>query len=211
MQGTRERMLEYLVANREARAEEMAAHAGITKAAVRRHLDNLRADGLVEIRVVRQAIGRPYYVYFPTEKATRTVPPAYAGLLERMLEGVGTRPEIGDVVVASVAEALAARHRGEVDAASAVGEAVERVTMVLRGEGILEAWRSEDDGFHLVNTSCPYHRAAIISSLPCESDRRAIELLLGQDVEQLNRIVDGAPCCEYLVRDPAQPQIIEVR
>ena len=130
-----------------------------------------------------------------------------------MLHGVGTRPEIGDVVMASVAEALAARHRGEVESASvsAVAETVERVTAVLRGEGILEAWRTEDDGFHLVNTSCPYHQAAAISSLPCESDRRAIELLLGQDVEQLNRIVDGASCCEYLVRDPAQRQIIEVR
>ena len=74
MQGTRERVLEYLVAHREARAEELATQAGITKAAVRRHLDNLRADGMVEFRVVRQAMGRPYYVYFATEKATRTGP-----------------------------------------------------------------------------------------------------------------------------------------
>ena len=31
----------------------------VTAAAIRRHLDNLRADGLVDVRSVRQATGRP--------------------------------------------------------------------------------------------------------------------------------------------------------
>jgi predicted ArsR family transcriptional regulator len=84
------------------------------------------------------------------------------------------------------------------------------VTESLRAEGILDEWHNEEDGIHLVNGRCPYHKAAEISKLPCESDRKAIELLLGHDVEQLNRIVDGASCCEYLVRAPARPQIIEI-
>jgi hypothetical protein len=34
----------------------------------------------------------------------------------------------------------------------------------------------------------------------------AIQLLLGENVEQLNRIVDGSPICEYLVRAERGPQ-----
>lgn len=211
MQSTRDRILEYVVTHREARAEELAEHFGITVAAIRRHLDNLRADGFIGARAVKQATGRPYYAYFATEKATQTVPPAYADLLERMLKGLGERDDVIAVVMSSVAEALASRHREDIPATAAVEEVVAHVTEALRQEGILEEWRAEADGFHLVNTQCPYHKAAELSRLPCESDRQAIELLLGQDVEQLNRIVDGASCCEYLVRGTPGRQIIEVQ
>ncbi|GAB4324984.1 MAG: transcriptional regulator [Dehalococcoidia bacterium] len=200
MQGTRERVLHLVIARRGARVEELAGELDITPAAVRRHLDNLRADGLVDARAVKQATGRPYYVYYPTEKATGDIPAPYADLLERMLRSLGQRGVDQDVV-RSVAESLASRHRAEVsDAESASPEVrVRVVTESLRAEGILDSWRAEEDGFHLVNGVCPYLRAAEISRLPCESDRKAIEMLLGASVEQLERIVDGAPCCEYLV------------
>jgi predicted ArsR family transcriptional regulator len=211
VQGTRERILEYICEHRGARAEELAEQFGVTAAGVRRHLDNLRADGLVDARAVKQATGRPYHAYFPTDKATQTMPPAYADLLARMLRSLGEQDEVISTVMASVAESLASRHRSDIPDSAAIEEVIAQVTASLKTEGILEAWRSEADGFHLVNSSCPYHKAAEISTLPCESDRKAIELLLGLDVEQLNRIVDGAPLCEYLVRGGSgQPQIIEL-
>lgn len=196
---------------REARVEDLAAELSITTAAVRRHLDNLRADGLVDVKAVKQATGRPYHVFFATEKATQTMPPAYADLLERMLNSLGEREDVIAAVMTSVAESLASKHRSEVSGLTEE-ELVAKVTASLRAEGILDEWRTEADGIHLTNGRCPYHKAAEISKLPCESDKRAIELLLGHDVEQLNRIVDGASCCEYLVRvQPNQPQIIELR
>lgn len=210
MQGTREHILKLVVERREARVEDLASELGITTAAVRRHLDNLRADGMVDLRAVKQATGRPYHAYFATERATQSISPAYAGLLERMLMGLGEREDVISAVMTSVAEALASKHRHEVIGLSEE-ELVAAVTASLRSDGILDEWRSEADGIHLVNGRCPYHRAAEMSRLPCESDRRAIELLLGHDVEQLNRIVDGANCCEYLVRAQPGPQIIEVR
>lgn len=210
MHSTRDRILDWVIERRDVRVEDVAAAFGVTTAAVRRHLDKLRADGLVDAKPVRQATGRPYYVYFATEKATETMPPAYADLLERMLRSLGERDDVTAKVMTSVAESLASKHRHEVSGLTAE-ELAARVTESLRTEGILEEWRSEADGIHLVNGRCPYHRAAEISKLPCESDRKAIELLLGHDVEQLNRIVDGAPCCEYLVRAERGPQIIEIR
>ena len=210
MHGTRERVLAFVVERHAVRVEELAAELGITAAAVRRHLDNLRADGFVDVRAVKQATGRPYYEYHPTEAATGTVPAHYADLMERMLRSVAAKEE----VMASVAEALAERHRADlhVSPGTAAEERVEQVTESLKGEGILRDWHSEADGFHLVNDSCPYLRAAEISKLPCESDRKAIELLLGLDVEQLNRIVDGSPICEYLVRhESANQDLIEVQ
>jgi predicted ArsR family transcriptional regulator len=88
---------------------------------------------------------------------------------------------------------------------------VVQVTESLRREGILDRWHNESDGYHLFNGICPYRKAAEISKLPCESDRKTIELLLGQEVDQLNRIVDGASVCEYIVRAATIPsESIEV-
>ncbi len=201
--------MQYVVDRRDARVEDLASEFGITAAAVRRHLENLRGDGLVDLKAVKQPTGRPYHVYFATDKATQAMPPAYADLMERMLRSLGEQEDVSTAVMMSVAESLASRHRPEVSGLSAE-ELVAKVTESLRAEGILDEWHNEEDGIHLVNGRCPYHKAAEISKLPCESDRKAIELLLGRDVEQLNRIVDGAQCCEYLVRAPARPQIIEI-
>ena len=214
MHGTRERVLEFVLERRGARVEDLAEVLDITPAAVRRHLDNLRSDGLVESRTVKQATGRPYYAYYPTEAAIGVVPAPYADLMERMLRSVSAQASVGSAVMTSVAEALVNRHRDEVHAEDGVGpeERVQQVTASLKGEGILREWHAEADGLHLTNDSCPYRHAAEISTLPCESDRKAIELLLGLDVEQLNRIVDGSPMCEYLVRHVAtNNDLIEVQ
>lgn len=200
MQGTRERILALLLERRESRVEDLADVLGITPVAVRRHLDHLRADGLVDVRAVRQATGRPYHAFFPTERAAGALPAAYASLLERMLRSLGEHDEVIATVMDSIAESLATKHRDEVLDMPDPEQRVAQVTASLRSEGILDGWHPEADGFHLVNGTCPYRHAAEISRLPCESDRKAIELLLGLDVEQLNRIVDGSPICEYLVR-----------
>ncbi len=205
MQGTRDRVLELIVQRRDARVEEIAAALDITTPAVRRHLDNLRADGLIEVRTVKQATGRPYHAYHPTERAVGAMTSAYADLLERMLRSLGEREDVIAQVMTSVAEALAQKHRAEVPASMGTADRVGHVTASLRQEGILDRWHAEADGYHMTNGTCPYRKAAEISPLPCESDRKAIELLLGLDVEQLNRIVDGSPVCEYLVRTVRVP------
>lgn len=198
MQGTRDRILGMVIEGRQVRVEGLAASLEITPAAVRRHLDNLRADGLVEARTVRQHTGRPYYAYHATEKANGVLPSGYADLMERMLRSLDARED----VTTGVATSLAERHRSEMTATRAddLEQRVGQVTESMRQERILDHWYASEDGYHLLNEQCPYLRAAEISGLPCESDRRAIELLMGSSVEQIHRIVDGAPSCEYVVR-----------
>jgi predicted ArsR family transcriptional regulator len=212
MEGTRDRILALILERREARVEELATELDITAAAVRRHLDHLRADGLIEVRATKQSTGRPFHSYRPTAKAAGALPTAYADLLKRMLAGLNEKTEVVDAIMGSVAESLAARHRDEFASCDADPEhRVEQVTDSMRTEGILESWHAESDGFHMTNGVCPYLEAAEFSNLPCESDRKAIELLMGLDVEQLHRIVDGSPVCEYLVRAlPRQSELIQI-
>ena len=208
MQGTRDQVLQFLIHGKESRIEELSEAFNITPVAMRRHLDNLRADGLVEARAVKQRTGRPYYAYHATEQARSVISHEYADLLERVLRSVEGSDEVTEGVARHMAESVARRHLSEMDASGAPEDRIVRVTESLRQEGILDGWRTERDGFHLVNSACPYRKAAEVSKLPCESDRKAIEILLGQDVEQINRIVDGAAVCEYLVHAFAGPGAI---
>ncbi len=198
LHGTRERVFGHILEHHGARVEEMAEALGVKAAAVRRHLDHLRADGLIEPRPVKQALGRPFLSWYPTPKAAGEAPPAYADLFARILGWLG-KERIDEAVATGVAVSLAERHQDEVAGSANAADRVEHVTESLRREGILETWRAEADGFHLLNSCCPYPQAAALSRLPCEADRQAISLLIGEDVEQIERIVDGAPVCEYLV------------
>ena len=201
MLGTREQVLHFVMEHREARVESVAQALQLNIPAVRRHLDLLRAEGLIDARTVKQATGRPYYAYFATEAATGSLPPSYADLLGRMLHGLDEREDVISAVMASVAESLASRHRDEISSIGAnERELVGQVTASLRSEGILDHWHAAEDGYHLTNELCPYLKAAEMSRLPCESDRKAIELLLGSEVLQITTIVDGSSCCEYVVR-----------
>jgi predicted ArsR family transcriptional regulator len=199
MQGTRQQILGLLVERREARAEELATMLNISAVAVRRHLDNLRADGLVDVHVVRQAIGRPFHAFTPSEKALAQLGNGYADLLVRVLTSVEEGAGLTTAVAERMAESVASRHLGEISEAASPEERIVQVTESLKEEGILDHWSAGSDGYHLVNCTCPYRRAAEVSRLPCESDRKVIEKLVGAEVLQLHRIVDGDTCCEYVV------------
>ena len=196
---TREHVLEYVLKHHGTRVEALAEALTLTESAARRQLDHLRADGLIESRPVKQAAGRPFLSWYPTSKGAGEAPIAYADLFARILKSLGEE-QIDKAVATRVAVSLAERHRDEIQENRSGEDRIEDVTNSLRSEGIMETWRAEADGFHLLNSCCPYPQAAQLSQLPCEADRQAISLLIGSAVKQIERIVDGAPMCEYLVQ-----------
>jgi predicted ArsR family transcriptional regulator len=82
-----------------------------------------------------------------------------------------------------------------------VAQRVAETSVALKEEGIVDHWRKDDDGFHLMNTTCPYRKAAEITDAPCQADHKVVQALVGAPVEQVTRIVDGHHVCEYVVRD----------
>ena len=107
-----------------------------------------------------------------------------------------------DEVFAGIAAEVAADHQSEVHGGT-LAERVAQVSAALEREGIVDGWEQQGDVFEIHNGECPYLRLAAMSDAPCRSDRQTIELLIGANVEQVKRIVDGATSCEYVVR-PAQ-------
>ncbi len=201
---------------KEATAADLADTLDVSHQAVRRHLDGLRADGMIDSRQVRHGVGRPSLVFFPTELGDEHSGRTYLQLLRRLfrhfenVEGDTAGNQTLDYVFSGIAAEVAAEHVAEVRGKT-LAERVPQVSHALEGEGIVDGWHKEGDVFHMLNTECPYLRLAEMSDAPCHSDRRSIELLIGQPVEQTRRIIDGAPVCEYVVQseDTHLPEGVE--
>lgn len=207
--GTKGQVLRLLHACGEATVARLAEALEMSPAAVRRHLDGLRAEGLVEARPQRKALGRPSFLFYLTERAEEFSSSGYSRLLDRMFRGLaGLSPqeingqpgeEVLGRVFEGVAEGLAEQYGPQV-VGETLKERVSQTTTALRPEGILDRWDQGPEGFRLTNSSCPYRRAALATEQACSADRLAIQLLLGRPVEQVGRVVDGHPWCEYVVR-----------
>jgi predicted ArsR family transcriptional regulator len=157
--------------------------------------------------VQRHEIGRPAYVYSLTERAEEQSA-HYPRLVNRMVRRLAALPEAQPLlarVFDGVADDVAGVYRAQVTGTT-VEERVAETSAALKDEGIVDHWRKDADGYHLMNTICPYRRAAEASDAPCHADHRVVELLVRAPVEQVSRIVDGQHVCEYLVRDaPLEP------
>jgi predicted ArsR family transcriptional regulator len=206
VKGTRGEIVELLRRQGEMTVHSLMEHLELAPAALRRHLDILAGEGTVEFRAVKQATGRPHYLYRLTEAARERLSTGYPRLTERLIEEAallpsraGRRVPLIDTLFDGISDRLVADHKSQVRGAN-LRDRVDSLTEALRGEGILEDWTKQADGYHLYNGSCPYHRAARASSgRCCDSERRAIALLLETEVEQVGRIAEGGACCEYIV------------
>jgi len=217
VESTREQILRYVRGRRETTVAHLAESLGLSQQAVRRHLDGLRADGLVDVRQERHGVGRPALMFFATERGEDMAGHTYLQLLSRLFRHLEkldadqvsgtTGPQVLDKVFSGIAREMAADHRSEVNG-STLDQRIAETSRALEREGIVDGWNKTDGEYHIVNGECPYLRLAEMSDAACRSDRQTIELLIGAEVEQITRIVDGAACCEYVLK-PQPVTLIE--
>ncbi|HLB23603.1 MAG TPA: ArsR family transcriptional regulator [Dehalococcoidia bacterium] len=204
MSSTRDQIRERL-ARGEATVSEIADALGMNHANIRRHLEVMRGEDLVDIRIQRHEVGRPAYVYRLSERALDQNA-QYPRLVNRLVKRLAALPDAEPVleqVFDGVADEIAGAYRPMVTGAT-VEERVAETSLALKEEGIVDHWRKDADGFHLMNTNCPYRKAAEVTDAPCHADHKVVQLLVGAPVEQVSRIVDGKHMCEYVVRDSGQ-------
>ena len=189
---------------------ELASAIGVSAGSVRRHLDIMVADGLLQTQRERRPRGRPVIRYSLSEAGEEQSPAShYSKLIDRLPPALSSLPaeevsgrsgaEILERVFEQVAEVVADEYRTRVRAET-LGERVSQVALALREEGILDNVIEADDEYRLLNVGCPYRSTAEATHAVCHADRRTIELLVGAPVEQVSTVVQGGSCCEYVVR-----------
>ena len=87
-ESTKMQILRLLKTNGGLEAKAIAEACGLTTMAVRRHLLNLRAGGLIQMRTERRPKGRPTTVHSLTELGDAEFPRDYQGLACELLSSL---------------------------------------------------------------------------------------------------------------------------
>lgn len=218
LERARDELVRILNERGECTVAELAEQIGVSQGSIRRHLDIMVGENLINTMLVRQPRGRPVTRYSLSEAGEeRSSGNHYSRLLERLLPALSALPEDqvagqpGQMILGQVfnrvAEDVASEHSRHVRSTE-MGARLNEIVLTLNEVGILTEVQDEGDVYRLRNIGCPCRSTANENRAPCEADRYSIELLVGSSVQQVETIADGSDCCEYIVQKPAQvPEI----
>ena len=209
--GTRGRIARLILENGPVTAAGLSARLGLTPAAVRRHLDNLQADGLIETRLARGAAGhrgrgRPARLFAITDAGRSAFEHAYddlaASALRFLAEQAGP-DAIAEFARRQVAD-LERRYAGAVESASPA-ERVQALAEALSADGYAASASgapAAGGGEQLCQHHCPVAHVAAEYPQLCEAETEAFSRLLGTPVQRLATIANGDGICTTHVTAP---------
>ncbi|SEB79185.1 metalloregulator ArsR/SmtB family transcription factor [Paenibacillus sp. GP183] len=199
--STRKVILTMLKTQGQLSVGEMSNQLRITEMAVRRHLNTLERDGLLETKLVRQAMGRPTHLYLLTKQADDLFPKNYhhltLDLLEELLEDEGE--EKIDNLFKKREDKLVAKYQSRMQAKS-LGERVSELARIQNENGYMAKWNQHGDGeFELSEHNCPITQVANRYQQACQCELSLFQRLLGVKVERTECLAKGGAKCTYMI------------
>ncbi len=213
--STRARVARLILELGPSTAAVIGGRLGLTPAAIRRHLDNLLAEGLIETRTARtyasRGRGRPARLFAITDAGRSAFEHTYDDLASSALRflaeeaGPGAvekfaRHQVSELerrygaVLADVAPAD--RVRALADALSADGYAASASAAPAAGEAAPSgAMGPAAAGEQLCQHHCPVAHVAAEFPQLCEAETEAFGRLLGRPVQRLATIAHGDGIC----------------
>ncbi len=200
---TRRDILERLKIGGASDATALAEEMALTPMAVRQHLYELQAEGLVEAREEARPVGRPAKLWFLTGAAERFFPDAHAdlavGLIETVRNALG--PAALDRLIAERSHQQIAFYRADLDRIETLEDKLKALMEIRTREGYMAALECSSEGFLFIENHCPICSAARACSGLCAMELQVFQAAIGPDavVERTDHILAGARRCAYRV------------
>ncbi len=180
-------------------AKELADVFGVSANAVRRHLKELEAEGLIVYGREQRGTGAPTYAYRLSADGEALFPNQYELALTRLIGHVVDH-EGRDAAIAVVEEQYADMRRrlGTVDQSTPF-DRLKNVASVMEEAGFMAESSKTDGGARLSIHNCVLH--AVASCLPevCDTELQFLQDALGARVERRTHIMAGCNACEYSI------------
>ncbi len=198
---TRQRVARSILVNGPSTAAALAERLELTPAAVRRHLDQLLADGAVLARDPRpvgsRGRGRPAKVFALTERGRDSFDQQYDDLATEALRFLSETG--GEQAVRAFADRRASfieRRFPDLREANPEASDAEVLALVFSEEGYAAAVRQLPvAGEQLCQQHCPVSHVAHEFPQLCEAETEAISRVLGTHVQRLATIAHGDGVC----------------
>ncbi|MEU9292863.1 metalloregulator ArsR/SmtB family transcription factor [Streptomyces sp. NPDC048266] len=203
--STRNRVARSILDHGPSTVADLAGRLRLTQAAVRRHLDSLVADNVVEAREKRvygtRARGRPAKVFALTDCGRDAFDQSYDSLAVDALRWI-ERNAGGEAAVAAFArdriEAQGDAYREAVEAVEPA-QRTEALAKALTADGYAATARNAPVGEQLCQHHCPVAHVAEQYPQLCEAETEFFSRLLGTHVQRLATIAHGDGVCTTFI------------
>jgi predicted ArsR family transcriptional regulator len=181
---------------------DMSKQLGITEMAVRRHLNTMERDSLIDSKLVRQAMGRPTHLYFLTIAADELFPKKYHHLtldLLEELEAVAGEEKV-ELLFDRRKERLISRYEERM-AGKSFDERVRELAEIQNANGyMVQLEETDDGGYVLCEYNCPISQVANQYNHACSCELSMFRRLLGAEVERTDCLAKGGGKCAYTIQ-----------
>ena len=218
MEGSRLRILQLLQKNSRDSVDGLAKAIGLAPATVRRHLDILQRDRLVDFTEVRQRTGRPGYAFYLTDAGQEALPKGYdvlLGLVVQELDTLTTEDTNGrdgsqilQLMFQRLSDKALERHQEELDGKELQDRLV-TVMKLLEEENFSPEAKVVDGALQITLLNCPFRSVALENKAVCSYDANLISNVLNVGLEHRACIHDGDPVCSYVAQlDASEAQAL---
>jgi DeoR family transcriptional regulator, suf operon transcriptional repressor len=199
-ESTRDIILRTIKQSPQSSVEELAEAVDVSPVTVRHHLNGLQAEGLIESETVRRKVGRPYFVYSISEKGQELFPKRYVRLTSRLLGELKNRlpPDVLRDIMQGVVQAVIADHEGEFEHLP-LEERLNYLIELLAEEGFLADWQKAENGYTIIEYSCPYLSVGQKHMEVCTFDKELMLQVIQAPITQHSCMLEGADCCEFSI------------
>jgi DeoR family suf operon transcriptional repressor len=181
-------------------AKTLADKLGVSPNAVRHHLKELEAEGLVTYGREQRGVGAPTFAYRLSTQGEARFPRRYEETLTNLLDHLAEKQ--GREAAVSVFEDhyadLTRRLQAEL-----VGVAPERrlaaVARVMNEAGYMAETDAGAGGFRLAEHNCAIRSVAERYPEVCAVEAKFLQTVLAASVERTTHIVSGCNACEYAI------------
>lgn len=207
MEGTRLNILKWLQREGASSVDALARNMGLAPATIRRHLDILQRDHLVDFEEVRKKTGRPEYSFYLTEDGHEALPKAYDRMLGLMVGEVAdlSVDDLGqcdgsqllDLVFGRLSARITRENENKL-VGKGLGERLKVLESVLDAERFHPEVVREGKAVRINLLNCPFRSVALKNEAVCRFDKEIIETTLGVSAVKARSLNDGSPGCSYV-------------
>ncbi|PSB14962.1 iron-sulfur cluster biosynthesis transcriptional regulator SufR [filamentous cyanobacterium CCP2] len=208
--STKQDILNHLLKQGQATAQELADSLDVSPQAIRRHLKDLEDDGLIEHQSIQAGMGRPNYVYQLSREGRDRLPDRYddfaLSLLDTLAETVG-KDQVNRILHKQW-ERKALDYQRQIGTGS-IQERVAKLVELRKAEGYMAEWHlvepeesSTPSRFIITEYNCAISHIAESFPSVCGHELEMFELALeGCKVERTHWLVNGEHRCGYLIQE----------
>ena len=202
--STRDQILSLLKVNKQLTVSEMAEQLNITEMAVRRHLNTLERDNIIDTTLVRQAMGRPTNVYFLTKTGQEMFPRNYATLTVDLLRDIEdlSGSEMVEQLFERRKERMKEKYGARITDHQTLDEKIAELARLQNELGYMVEWEKDEDGNYLFKEfNCPISEIAQEYPVACKSELSLFQELLGLEAVDCEVcMADAEHHCFYKIK-----------